>query len=467
MKTVRLRMVSCVLATGRFLWRILKIVGEFLAKLYRDFDETRCTTRAAALSYTTILAVVPLLAVSIAVSKNFLRDASEEEIPRALDRLITTVIPMIDWVPEEALIDSLDDITSVPDAAPVKSRAARDKIITGITDFIEHINFRALGAVGMLALLFVGVRLIETIENTMNDIWGVGRGRGRLQRLVYYWTAITLGPLVLLFSISASTTWSMDKLDGLPILKVIPQATSNLLVLSLLFGLLYYLLPNTHVKFHAALAGGMVGGALWRLNSMLSALYFRRVVTYSAIYGSIGLIPVILVGIYFAWLIFLLGAQVSYTVQHIREYRQEKVLRRVNQAAMEFISIHLMLLISRRFINGDHPPGTELLAKEMSIPERVAREIVDRLVLGSIIVPVSMEKGSQAYQPARDPNRLRILDIISVMRTAGADWLDTVSSEEHAYLKTLMERIQNGALQAGGNTTIVETLSALSGSKDE
>jgi len=313
----------------------------------------------------------------------------------------------------------------------------------------------------------VGVRLIETIENTMNDIWGVGRGRGRLQRLVYYWTAITLGPLVLLFSISASTTWSMDKLDGLPILKVIPQATSNLLVLSLLFGLLYYLLPNTHVKFHAALAGGMVGGALWRLNSMLSALYFRRVVTYSAIYGSIGLIPVILVGIYFAWLIFLLGAQVSYTVQHIREYRQEKVLRRVNQAAMEFISIHLMLLISRRFINGDHPPGTELLAKEMSIPERVAREIVDRLVLGSIIVPVSMEKGSQAYQPARDPNRLRILDIISVMRTAGADWLDTVSSEEHAYLKTLMERIQNGALQAGGNTTIVETLSALSGSKDE
>ncbi len=452
----------------KVLWHVLRTFGEFMAQLYRDFEDTRCTTRAAALSYATVLAIIPLLAVSIAVSKNFLKDASEEEIPRALDRLITAVLPMIDWVPAEVLSDSATALPPVPEAPPVKSRAARDKIITGITDFIENINFRALGAVGMLILLFVGVRLIETIENAVNDIWGVERGRGRLRRLVYYWTAITLGPLVMLFSISASASWSLDQLSALPILRIVPKATSNLVVLSLFFGLLYLLLPNTHVKVRAAFAGGLVGGSLWCLNGMLSTLYFRRVVTYSTIYGSIGLIPVVLVGIYFTWLIFLLGAQVSYTVQHIREYRQEKVLRRVNQAAMEFIALHLMIITGQRFLNGKRPATTEEFARELAVPERVAHEVMSKLVAGNLLAVVSPDPGYHAYQPAKDPSAVRLLDVIEVMREADAEWLDTASSREHDWLCAMVERIRLGALDAGGNTTLAMGIAQLvSSSGDE
>ncbi len=289
----------------------LRTAGEFLVKLYRDFEDTRCTSRAAALSYATVLAVVPLLAVTISISQNFLKDASQDLIPKALDKLISTTIPMLEYVPEEVLTDSTRTNLSVPEALPVKSNAAREKLIQDITSFIDNINFSALGAVGMLFLLFVGVRLIETVENTVNDIWGVTRGRARLQRLVYYWAVVTLGPLVILLGLGASASWGLEKLGTMPGLRLIPKATSNLIVLWLVFGLFYMILPNTRVRAHAALAGGIVGGSLWRMNSLLSALYFRRVVTFSTIYGSFGLIPVILVGIYFTWLIFLLLALVG------------------------------------------------------------------------------------------------------------------------------------------------------------
>jgi membrane protein len=447
---------TTTVATAKLLIKALKTSGEFLVKLYRDFEDTRCTTRAAALSYATVLAVVPLLAVTVSISQNFLKDASQDLIPSVLDRLIAATIPMLEYVPQEVLTDTTATDLSVPEAVPERSAAAREKIIKGITDFIDNINFRALGAVGMLVLLFVGVRLIETVENTVNDIWGVTRGRGRLQRLVYYWTAVTLGPLVIFLGLGASASYGLEKLGSLPGLRVIPEATSNLVVLWLFFTLLYAILPNTRVRFRAALAGGIVGGSLWRLNSLLSALYFRRVVTFSAIYGSLGLVLVVLVGIYFTWLIFLLGAQVSYTVQHIREYRQEKVMRRVNQAAMEFIALHMMMILGRRFFKGLTPATTEQLAGELAIPERVAGEVIHRLVTADLLAPISLGQSYLGYQPARDPHGVRLQDVLDGMRQAGAEWLDTAQSSDSEWLRTTIEKMRHGALDSGGSSSVIE-----------
>ncbi len=438
--------------------RLLRSIGEFFVLLYRDFEDMRCATRASALSYATVLAVVPLLAVTISFSRNFLRDASQDLVPKLLDRVLFSAIPLLDYVPPSTLADSTAARVPVPEALPSKSNAARERIIHDVTTYIENINYSALGAVGMLVLLFVGVRLIESVENAVNDIWGVARGRGRIQRIVYYWTALTLGPLVIIMSLGASTSWGIERLVSLPGLRVIPKATSNLVFLWALFALLYLLLPHTRVRLYAAFAGGVVGGSLWRANSMLSALYFRKAVAYTTIYGSLGLILVVLVGIYLTWLIFLLGVVVSYRAQHMREYHQEMALRRVNQASLDFMAVQVMLSCARRFLLGMPPATTETMARELEVPERVVGEVVRRLLTAQFLAPVPLPQAVTAYQPARDPHGIRIADVLEGIRTAGAEWLEPRPSAEREWLRETFEKMRLGSLEAGGKATLAEAL---------
>src|SRR5207244_6839827 len=117
------------------------------------------------------------------------------------------------------------------------------------------------------------------------------------------------------------------------VLQVAPFA-----VLWVAFSLMYGLMPNTQVRVKAALAGGVFAGTLWQVNSWLSTLYVSRVVTYNKIYGALGVIPVLLVGLYFSWLIVLLGAQVAYATQHIRIYLQRRASERIDQRGRELVA---------------------------------------------------------------------------------------------------------------------------------
>src|SRR5208282_4677745 len=118
-----------------------------------------------------------------------------------------------------------------------------------------------------------------------------------------------------------------------------------LVVLWLAFALLYQLVPNTKVNFSAALAGGIVAGSLWHLNNVFGFLYASRVVANSRIYGSLGLIPVFMIGLYFSWAILLFGAQIAYAFQNRQAYLQDKLAENVNQRGREFIALRLMTCI--------------------------------------------------------------------------------------------------------------------------
>ena len=123
-------------------------------------------------------------------------------------------------------------------------------------------------------------------------------------------------------------------------------------LLWLVFALIYQLVPNTKIHFGAALVGGIVGGTLWHLNSVFGFLYVSRVVSNSKIYGSLGLVPVFMAGLYFSWLILLFGAQVAYAFQNRRAYLQDKLVENVNQRGREFIALRLMTCIGQRFQHG-------------------------------------------------------------------------------------------------------------------
>src|ERR1051325_11987130 len=113
------------------------------------------------------------------------------------------------------------------------------------------------------------------------------------------------------------------------------------------------LIPNTKVRWKAAVVGGAVGGILFHLNNLVSVLYVSRVVSNSRIYGSLALVPVAMIGLYFSWLILLFGAQVAYAFQNRATYLEEKQIENINQRGREFISLRLMTCVSRRFGQGE------------------------------------------------------------------------------------------------------------------
>src|SRR5262245_17430965 len=139
---------------------------------------------------------------------------------------------------------------------------------------------------------------------------------------------------------------------------------------------MYALMPNTQVRPVAALAGGVVGGTLWQLNNLLSTLYISRVVTYSKIYGALGIIPVFLLGLYFSWLIILFGAQVSFAVQNIHIYLQRRIAEKADQRQRELFACRLVLLAAKHFIEGSKPPTLEEASFVINAPTQLLNQLV-------------------------------------------------------------------------------------------
>lgn len=403
----------------------LRTAAHFVYLVVHGFVDNRCPNRAAALSYTTLLALVPLLAVMFSFSKTFLEARSATVVPKLLDRMVGVVAPQLEYMPMP------EDVAGppAPGQAVVSSRA-RQEAVEKINAFVQNIDAGALGTVGSIFLFFVAIRLLMTIEQTFNDVWGVQRGRSIWRKIVYYWTTITMGPLVLVLAITltgrAEFAIVFGKLKFAPGFEKLLLHLAPFAVVWIGFSLMYALMPNTHVRPKAAIAGGIVGGTLWQLNSLLSTLYLSRVVTYSKIYGALGIIPIFLVGLYFSWLIVLLGAQVSFAAQHLRTYLQQRASARIDQAGREALACRLVLAACQNFVGGRRPPNVEDLSDGLRAPLQLLNQVVGRLVEAGVLVEVADETGG--LQPGRPPESLTVADVLHVMRTAPGNELPTRSA---------------------------------------
>jgi membrane protein len=393
----------------------LRTAGQFVHLVVTGFAQNRCPARAAALSYVTLLALVPLLAVVLSFSKSFLHDSSADVVPKLLDKVVAMVAPQLEYMPlpEDAAGPP------APGQAIVSSRA-RQETVQRIQQFIGNIHAGTLGAVGSVFLIFVAIRLLMTIERTFNDIWGVQKGRSVWRKIVYYWTTITLGPLLLLVAVSMTGTVEFSTLFGklqfAPLFEKVLLHLAPFVVLWMAFSLMYALMPNTYVRPRAAIVGGIVGGSLWQLNNLLSTMYVSRVVTYSKIYGALGIIPVFLVGLYFAWLIVLLGAQVAFAAQNVRLYMLQRAGERIDEVGRELLACRMVLMASHSFLRGLKPPSVEEIAEKLKSPLQLLNQLAHRLAEGGVLSVVADEQGG--LQPARPPESITVADVLHVVRTS-------------------------------------------------
>jgi membrane protein len=423
----------------RPLVRWLRRGAQFLWLVWRGFSQNRCPVRAAALSYTTLLALIPMLAVVLSVSKNLLHDSSADLVPKLMDKLVTMVAPELEFMPVDQ-----DEATAPARGQVVVSSRAREEAVQQIQTFIDHIHAGTLGVVGSAFLVVVAIRLLMTIEQTFNDIWGVARGRSIWRKVVYYWTTITLGPMLLVLAIymtgRAEFLSLVGKLQVAPWFDKLVLHLVPFFVLWIGFSLGYALMPNTRVRAKAAIAGGIFGGTLWQLNNLLSTLYVSRVVTYSKIYGALGIIPVLLVGLYFSWLIVLLGAQVSYAAQNIRNYLQQRASERIDQEGRELLACRIVLMACLNFTRGLKPPSVQEIADQLGASPQWLNQLVERLTEGGVLSEVSSDE--PGLQPARPPESITVADVLHLVRTSNGSSSETTGrSKPQGSMKDLLSKL--------------------------
>ena len=467
----------------------LEKFAHFWVLVWRSFVRNRCPVRAAALSYTTLLALIPMLAVVMSVTSSLLKAEGEQRIEQFIQKLSDSLMPSarttdFSWFPEfdeatpletnppgatnvDQTVTSTHASAAADPSASVATSLGQTKpstligdphaVAKYIHDFIQNTRSGTLGATGMVFLIFVAIAMLSRVEETFNDIWGVTRGRNWLVRVVQYWAAITLGPLLLVsaLGLAGGPHWRAtgNLLSRMPFVGSFIFSLLPMVLLWMTFALLYKLGPNTSVRFKAALVGGILAGSLWHLNSLIGFLYVSRVVTNSKIYGGLGLVPVFMAGLYASWLILLFGAQVTYAFQNRKSYLQEKLAENVNQRGREFVALRLMTCIGQRFQQGLPPVTLQEISSELGIPTRLIEQVLETLMLARLVVEISADE--PGYAPARPLDMINCHHVLLALRALRGQELITRNEPVREEVYGEFARIQAAEQAAASGITLL------------
>jgi membrane protein len=361
--------------------------------LGRDVAMGQLTLRAMGLVYTTLLSIVPLLALSFSVLKAF---GVTNQIQPMLLRLLE---PLGDKGLEVAL---------------------------RITGFIENMNVGVLGAVGLVLLLYTSVSLIQKIEESLNYIWHTPRPRPLGERFTRYLTVLMVGPILVFSALGlTATVMNIETVRGVLAIGVLGQAVQALsrLVPYLLiigaFTFVYLFMPNARVRLGPALVGGIVGGIAWQSAGWVFAVFIAGSGNYAAIYASFAILILFMIWLYLSWLVLLFGASVAFYVQHPEYLYMRGGEPRLSNRMRERLGLSVMDLVTRRFLAGEPAPSQLDLTRILKVPTHVLSVVLDALQARGLMVASAQE--IPTYLPARDPARILVAEVLDTVRAAGED----------------------------------------------
>jgi membrane protein len=355
----------------------------------RNFLEHKCLLRASALAFTTLLSIVPLLALAFAVLKGL-------GVQNSLEPLI------------------LQRFT-------VGSGEVVDRIIT----YINNTKMGSVGAVGLVLLVVTVISLLGNIEEAFNDIWGLEGHRSIYRRFSDYLSVVVSGPLLMLAAISITTSlqsqsvvlWILQQSYVGDLLLVVFRVMPYLIVWVALFSL-YVFMPNTKVRLKSALVGAILAGTIWQLAQWGFIHLQIGVAKYNAIYGTLAALPVFMVWIYTSWVIVLLGVEVVAAHQSRKAFLHDFEPTELSYATREALALVLLLTVAGSFYREERPWTLERLADECKVPLRTARRLLSKLVASGYLL---IAEGKGAYYPARDLEHIRISTLIRDFRHQGGE----------------------------------------------
>lgn len=372
--------------------------------------------RAAALTYFTVLSLVPLLAFAFAVLKGF--GAYEALVEGTLRpyglRLLAGNEPL---------------------------SQAFEKLL----EFVGQTGVTSLGFLGLLALLYAATRLLRNIEAALNEIWGASSARDWLQQLRDYVAIIVVTPLSLMAAVALTALSRVRAIvqaagETLGISDFMDRVLSIATPLAVLFlGLLflYVVLPNARVRLRSAAVGAVIGSISWYLVLIAHVTFQLGVARFNALYSGFAAFPIFLAWQHVSWLVVLVGAQVASIHQHHKSLAKRKRLARADQALRETICLSATLTIARAFLRGEPPLAREDLSLQLDTPEELIRDLLDHLVASHLLLETTAPK--VGYALAKPPEAIQVKDVLDALRRSPG--LGPEARRESARVDALAARV--------------------------
>jgi membrane protein len=399
----------------------LKSAGRVIATTWNVFHETKAATRAAALSFSSLLGLGPLVAIILIVAGLVLGQRDPHLAVNALNRVLHFVAPQINQY------EQLSNAAGPGGASP----AFNPTLVEIINGFSTGVSRGSAGTFGALTLIAIVLLLFKSIEDVFNEIWGVRTGRSLVMRVVFYWTILTLGALlffagVALLGAGAFVNVFMERLPfGAQLVRLLRWSlpVGSFALVAGVLTVFYRVIPNTRVDWRAALAGALLVAALLMLNNFLAFFYLRRVILTRSLYGSLGVLPVLMFGLYVFWLYVLIGGQFSYAVQNAHFRNNQAAWRRLSEVARERLLLAVFLVICRRFQRCRPPASASEVGEIVRAPAQILNECLNRLSDMGLLTAVPPAAGARTpelrYQPARPLGRLNLLEFRQLEGQAG------------------------------------------------
>lgn len=415
------------------IWRITENEVSGLKELYintiktiilavRGFNSENLQTKASALTYSTFLAIVPLLAVLVGVAKGFGFQSTVRE-------------ELLYYFP------------------------GHEMELNKAFEYVENYLAQAQGGIfigiGLALLFYTVINLISSIEDTFNDIWQIKKSRPWYRKISDYLALFLILPILMTASSGLSifaSTLQNSFLSEYVFLTPIVEFSLNVVpyfFTIMAFTGLYLSLPNTKVRFVNGLVAGVIAGCAFQFFQLIYISGQIWVSKYNAIYGSFAALPLLLLWLQLSWLICLFGAELSYASQNVKKFSFERDSKNISRRYKDFLTLLIASLIVKRFVGGEKPYTADELSEAYRIPIRLTTDILYLLTELGIVNEVNYGDDERIiyYQPAVDVNRITVSYLFTKMDEHGSEnfKIDTsglFSGEWKALLKTREDMIK-------------------------
>ena len=386
----------------RLFYRIIRTI----VLVVRGFTSKNLNDTAKALTFSLIFAVVPILAMIVAVAKGFgVADVIEKQLNASF----------------------LGETGMVP------------TIMAMVQRYLETAQGGVFIGVGILILLWAVYSFFQSVETAFNRIWNVKKSRSILRQATTYIAIVVLIPVLIVCSagITIAVHSMVGDLGGVEFLQFV--------IVWLMFTIMYIAVPNTKVKFMSALIPGILMGTLFQLLQMLSVYLIALLSRTSIVYGAFATIPILMTWLQYTSLLILIGAQMSYAIQNNEEFEYEKDLNTMSRRYKDFIMLYLLSIIVKRFEADEEPLSAHELAIRDRLPIRVVNQLLSRMVETGILREVYSEDNEEekTYQPALDTHKISVGLVFDRIDAQGTEeFLQKPSDEMQAFWKHYLEMKQ-------------------------
>ena len=373
----------------------------------RLLKKNRSGQRAAALSYHTLFGIVPLLIVMLMVFQMF----------PAYDNIGEKIK---DYIYRESNLAQFKT-TANEDTRTKEQVTVTERIDEIIDKFLAGTHKGSITLISGLLVIWAATALLSTIEKAFNNIWHVGRGRSFLHRIINYWSLLTLGPLLIGTGIYIATSFAILGNIQKTLLQNITPAISSYIIVTVIFFLLYYVLPNTSVRAASALWGAIIAAAVWTIAKHAFGYAVVEFRLYNTLYGALSLIPIAVLWIYITWQIVLFGLQLTFTTQHLKSLDSAEIAsaRQKEECflANDMTIINMVREITAEFERNKAPVKTEVISSRLNMPGEFTERILEDLVRTGILIKSS--EPAVGFVPAQDPQNIKLSQVREAASQSG------------------------------------------------